>query len=304
MPVFFLLSGYLLSAIYGAQNRNVRLRSFALSRLGRIWPLWMLFSLAWSVFFLINEEQYDWVLAGFLLSTLFLLWISPFHYDSFVGGAWSIQIEIALYAIFFPLRKLGSSQILLVAIAVNLAGIALSFADMNGFSVFDALRRLTLQSGFNFFVMGILASRLFSGKMHGIKRYDFYQISSPKQSLKMGSLALIVLWMGSFLFTPYYGGNSVEAMGFIFISVFLAILITSQEKLGNLVSYLGRRSYFVFFIHFLLLAILPNSPFDNGISALLAAPVVILFVLAVSYAPSELSYRYFESPLREKIRNS
>lgn len=45
--------------------------------------------------------------------------------DSFIGGAWSIKIEIVLYAIFFILRKRSWVLILLTAIAVNLAGIAL-----------------------------------------------------------------------------------------------------------------------------------------------------------------------------------
>lgn len=303
VPVFFFLSGYLLSAIYGAHNHSVTFRGYVFSRLGRVWPLWILFSLVWSGFFLIAGESTDWILTGFLLSTLFLLWVSPLHFDSFIGGAWSIQIEIVLYALFFILRKRGWVLILLCAIAVNLAGSALSFASLDGTNVFDAMRRLTLQSGVNFFVMGVLASRFIDGKRGRFGSGVEFESTASKKGLEFAPMSLILLWLSTFLFAPYYGGSPVEALGFLLTCLLVASAITSNKRLGAAISWLGKRSYFVFFMHFFVLATLPSSPFETSVSSVLALPVVLLSVIAISYAPSELSYRYFESPMRKKFRN-
>lgn len=302
VPVFFFLSGYLLSTIYGQHNQSLTFRKFAFSRLGRIWPLWMLFSLVWSAFFLIIGEKSDWVFSGFLLSMLFLLWVSPAHYDSFIGGAWSIQIEIVLYALFFFLRKLSWPLILMLAVAINIGGIALSFSEIDGTGFVSAMRRLSLQSGINFFVVGVLSARFLSRKESQIGSAVKFEIPKLGTGFGFGNTALTALWLATFLFAPYFGGSPIEALGFLFLSLFVAFVLSSNDQIGSAISWFGRRSYFVFFMHFLVLAMLPSSPFETNVSALLAVPVAIASVIIISYAPSELCYRYFEAPLRERFK--
>lgn len=84
VEVFFFLSGFLLTLLY--ENKAKSLRSYAASRFFRIWPLWTLFSIVWASYFIISGEATDWVAAGFLLSLFFGLWLSPEHYNSFIGG--------------------------------------------------------------------------------------------------------------------------------------------------------------------------------------------------------------------------
>lgn len=117
-------------------------------------------------------------------------------------------------------------------------------------------------------------------------------------------MALILLCLSTFLFAPYYGGSPIAALGFVLTCLFVAFAIASNERIGPSISWLGKRSYFVSFMHFFMLATLPSSPFETSVSAVLALPVVTLSVIAISYAPSELSYRYFESTMREKFRIS
>ena len=103
------------------------------------------------------------MVTGLILSSVFLLWLSPEHYDSFIGGAWSIQIEVLAYLVFALMRGLSVGKILTIAISVNLLGLALSFlSSMDGYGVLDALRRLSFQTGFNFFVLGWLLARVFT----------------------------------------------------------------------------------------------------------------------------------------------
>ena len=122
VEVFFLLSGFLLSYLYETPSNQKTNKQFFLARFFRIWPLWIIFSVVWSLIFLLGDQDGskfsnpDWVVTGLILSSVFLLWLSPEHYDSFIGGAWSIQIEVLAYLVFALMRGLSVGKILTLAI--------------------------------------------------------------------------------------------------------------------------------------------------------------------------------------------
>jgi len=311
VEVFFLLSGFLLSYLYEAPGKQKTNKQFFLARFFRIWPLWVTFSFVWSLIFLLQHQDGskfsnpEWVFTGFILSSVFLLWLSPDHYDSFIGGAWSIQIEVIAYIVFALMRSMSVGRIVAVAIAVNLAGLALSFlGSLGGYGVLDSLLRLGFQTGFNFFVLGWLLARVFTH--HTLLLNDPAKVKSAVVDsfafvFSQHSI-LLSAWMFSFLASPAIYGNTIEAVGFVALAMAYAQLSGKFPWLSKLLERTGKLSYFMFFMHFVWLYILDSSiPLETRPSSLalvIAFDIVaILFIFVACYLPALLSLRFFEAPL-------
>lgn len=316
VEVFFLLSGFLLSYLYETPGKPKTNKQFFLARFFRIWPLWIIFSVVWSLFFLLEDRDEskfsnpEWVVTGLVLSSVFLLWLSPDHYDSFIGGAWSIQIEVLAYLVFALMRGLSVGKILTVAISVNLLGLALSFlSSMDGYGVLDALRRLSFQTGFNFFVLGWLLARVFTH--HTVLASDPVKIKSSvlesfafvfsQHSLLLGA------WMVSFLVSPAIFGNTIEAVGFVALAILFAQLSGKSRWISRLLERTGKLSYFMFFMHFVWLYILnsviPVEARPSSLALVLAFDAVAIFLIFIAcYMPAVFSLKFFEAPLMSFAR--
>ena len=316
VEVFFLLSGFLLSYLYETPGKQKTNKQFFLARFFRIWPLWIIFSVVWSLIFLLEDQDGpkfsnpDWVVTGLILSSVFLLWLSPEHYDSFIGGAWSIQIEVLAYLVFALMRGLSVGKILTIAISVNLLGLALSLlSSMDGYGVLDALRRLSFQTGFNFFVLGWLLARVFTH--HTVLATDPAKTKSSvlesftfvfsKNPLLLGA------WIVSFLVSPAIYGNTIEAVGFVALAIVFAQLSGKSSWVSGLLERTGKLSYFMFFMHFVWLYILnstiPVEARPSSLALVLAFDAVAIFLIFIAcYMPAMFSLKFFEAPLMSFAR--
>jgi peptidoglycan/LPS O-acetylase OafA/YrhL len=318
VEVFFLLSGFLLSYLYEDQKSEKSTKQYFLARFFRIWPLWILFSCIWAlVFVTFRTSNFDsdystifWVVTGVLLSSIFLLWISPEHFDSFIGGAWSIQIEVLSYFIFAFLRGKSVRLIIALAIGVNLLGLALAFtSSVDGYGLLDALRRLSFQTGFNFFVLGWLFSRVFA----------HYKILAEKQNrlnsgvpeafrLVFGRHYLLAgLWAFSFLVSPAVYGNTIEVVGFVILALVIAQISGNSPFLAEILERTGKLSYFMFFMHFLILFFANHlMPIDSRPSSLITVlsldAIAIILIFGLCFIPATLSLRFFETPIMNLAR--
>ena len=318
VEVFFLLSGFLLSYLYeppprGKQKTN---KQFFLARFFRIWPLWIIFSVVWSLIFLLEDQDGskfsnpDWVVTGLILSSVFLLWLSPEHYDSFIGGAWSIQIEVLAYLVFAIMRGLSVGKILTIAISVNLLGLTLSFvSSMDGYGVLDALRRLSFQTGFNFFVLGWLLARVFTH--HTVLVTDPAKTKSSVLESFISVFSqhslLLSAWIVSFLVSPAIYGNTIEAVGFVALAIVFAQLSGKSHWVSRLLERTGKLSYFMFFMHFVWLYILnsviPVEARPSSLALVLAFDAVAIFLIFIAcYMPAVFSLKFFEAPLMSFAR--
>lgn len=298
VEVFFFLSGLLLALIY--ENRNISTRGYFLARFLRIWPLWMIFSVVWALIYIFEGANTGWVLQGLALSSLFLLWISPAHYDAFIGGAWSIQIEVICYSIFWLLRNRSFEILAAFAIAINISGAVLAvISALDDLSIASALRRLTLQTGLNFFLLGWVGVRIWK-KLSSFTSFTSLRLSNATR-LSPVSVMTALLWVLSFLVTPAYYGNPIEAAGFLTLACFLALLVTKTNRFSRFIQHLGRRSYFLFFFHFVFLHLLAGSNFEfvqPSVATLPLSVVALVFVIVVtSTLAAEVSFRVVEKPL-------
>ena len=145
VEVFFALSGFLIATIY--LSRDFSPANFFRHRFFRIVPLWLTFAFLWFLVFVLNGGSIELMLQALVLSVFFLLWLSPDHYDSFIGGAWSIQIEVFCYAVFAFTRKWSKESLILLAIGVNIVGASVSGFDLASDGVLESLRRFSFQTG-------------------------------------------------------------------------------------------------------------------------------------------------------------
>ena len=316
VEVFFLLSGFLLSYLYETRGKQKTNKQFFLARFFRIWPLWIIFSLVWSLIFLLEDQDGskfsnpEWVVTGLVLSSVFLLWLSPGHYDSFIGGAWSIQIEVLAYLVFALMRGLSVGKILTIAISVNLLGLALSFlCSLDGYGVLDGLRRLSFQTGFNFFVLGWLLARVFTH--HTVLASDpaktkpsvleSFTFVFSQHSLLLGG------WVVSFLVSPAIYGNTIEAVGFVALAIVFAQLSGKSRGVSRLLERTGKLSYFMFFMHFVWLymlnSVIPVEARPSSLALVLTFDAAAIFLIFVAcYIPAVFSLKFFEAPLMSFAR--
>ena len=312
VEVFFLLSGFLLSYLYETGASGKSNKQFFAARFFRIWPLWILFTVVWAIIYsyplqesTIGLVHAEWIMTGVVLSAFFLLWISPSHYDSFIGGAWSIQIEVIAYLIFALLRNRSIVTILTIAVLINLAGLGLAFTgDLGELDALSALRRLSLQTGFNFFVLGWLLARVYTHQ-RGLSEKPNSRAGSLLQSFRFvfsGNELLLGIWLASFLLTPAIYGNPVEAVGFVTLAVVVAQVSSRSKSITRVLERTGKLSYFIFFMHFVVLhfadLLVPVTDRPDSLAWVL---VFNLGSLAIVYLacvfPAMASLKYFEKPL-------
>lgn len=166
VPVFFIISGYLISASY---ERNNSIKNYARNRALRIFPgLWgcilvtvIVFTITGVDFF--NKETLAWLpaqLAGLIYTPHFL---AGYGYGSYNGSLWTIPIELQFYIILpicfliGPKKQLNSWFILLFVVFVGLY-----FADqLIPFSEKVAkLLRYSFIPHFYLFLAGVIFQRL------------------------------------------------------------------------------------------------------------------------------------------------
>jgi len=293
VEVFFLLSGFLIASIYSGSGFS--LKKFALARFFRIWPLWAIFSVIW--FFLLwwsaSEQSSVSLISVLVLSLGFLLWISPEYFDSFIGGAWSIQIEVFAYGLFALLHRFRFEALVGIAIVINVIGVISVIGDLESPGFLSSVRRLSFQTGFNFFLLGWLAavaSKKFSDVQKGLKWL--------KEGVRP---VLLALWIASFLFTPAIYGNPIEAVGFVSLAVILAFVVQGTSK--RVLEWLGIHSYFIFFAHFVALwaldFFLPSDLFSSlsGFGAVFVTFFSWLGLLIALSPLAWLSMTFIERPL-------
>jgi len=302
VEVFFLLSGFLMCSIY--ESREVGARRYLAARFFRIWPLWICFSLFWAGVYILEGNSLSSVLWGVALAVPFLLWLSPEHFDSFLPGAWSIQIEVYCYVIFWLLREKTASVLLSLATIFNILAIFSSFFSLEALGLFESMRRLALNTGLNFFVLGWLIARI-------------YKIWKTESSLTVHRLTQVMghgwtgpfatfLWLATFLFSPAIYGNPIDALGFSTLTVLSALALGGLRHAQSIVAYLGRRSYFIFFSHFVILYFLSSFEsvvFDEPFS-FVATPILVVLVVVVCTLLAEISFRFFEAPLMRVARKT
>jgi len=315
VPFFFVLSGFVISHAYGARLRNsAEVGQFVLRRVGRLYPLHIV-----MLGVLVLLELVKWVLvrhgapsgqapfAGAndlpsLIANVFLLQaIVPLPDYSWNVPSWSISVEFYTYLIFCMVAVRARS------IAPALLIVLLSGAVLLVLEIAEPTLKETQFRGLASCVCGFFAGHLVYHAFRQLRR------PAPALATLFEVLAVMVL-IGLYWFRPLEATSSI----LVFAGVVLVFAFdggaVSRLLRGRPWAFLGKISYSIYMVHFVLLSLLGGI--IRGAQALLhrklyhdiaGTPMIdfgptgtmdalaLLYVLVV-VGVATLTYRWVEMP--------
>ena len=278
VELFWCISGFIISYIYLSHSKKVSAKKYFINRFSRLYPLHLLtliivlilqitskvFTNNFQVFF--GNDFYHFILN--------LLFISGWGFEkttSFNQPIWSVSIEIIIYIFFYLLinfiKKYKYGFLILLYLILFL---------LNKFILPNSI----LNAG-AFFVSGILVYFLFFEK-----RKIFYYL-------------LIILF-----FINISGNFKINAFCPFMIMICLLGEKYINKNTKNIFSFFGNLTYSAFLLHFpLTLIILIIQGVLNFSSDIYFTYKFFFFYFVILIVTSHLSFIFFETKIKNKIRN-
>ena len=320
VELFFFLSGWLLVSIYGInKNQKFALGSYWKRRLARIMPLWILF-IALGILEARIIGKGPWLAARnvpeggnslvhtpliiWILSLTFTLWLVDSLWNTVMPGGWSIQAEIAHYLAFPIIRKYDKSFLFKIwavsyfvfSVIEETKHLFLNIPLLG--RILEALFRLNFLSNSLFFILGILAFSVYNNWKSGVGQSEIIN------SAKKNGIFVVLATLTTF-FAPLTYGRTIDALGFIFVSIIVTSAIIHMNLLMKMFLTLGKYSYFIYFCHFKVLTFMrfllqdSDGKFKIDVTpSTLVEPLLFLIFLIITLLVSTLlaipSHKYFE----------
>jgi len=308
VDLFFSLSGFIFYWLYSKRvaERRMSPGRFALLRFSRLYPLhlatlllvavgqyWMLREKGSYFVYPYNDARY------FVLNVLFASsW--GFERDfSFNGPAWSVSVEVLLYALFFAYCRLLPIRAAVLAVSSLLGffviesyllevgrGVCSFFAGGCAFLAYQAIiesRRVrTIERWIAGGTVGAWVVTLIVRHFAGL-------VSHFDTGVRRAILDVMLMWPVMVLFP--------------LTILALALTETRRGTLGRRVSFLGDISYSSYMLHFplqfLFFTVVTSFTTDRSI---FYTPWFMLLFFAVLLSISLCSFHYFELPAQRFLR--
>jgi peptidoglycan/LPS O-acetylase OafA/YrhL len=316
VELFFFLSGWLLGSIYGFASTALS-KTYWVKRVARIYPLWIVFLLVSIIRYSITEtggfhsalttfevssSLIDESLMIIFFTLTFTLFLFGPLWNTVIPGGWSIQAEIAHYLLFPVIRRTSTSLILKILTVINFFTIlAVAFRPKMEtipkplLLILDAWLRLGLYSTIGYFLIGVFAYRL------------IFQINKSTGTIELPSgdvpgLSIAIFFL-SFLFVPCPFGSQIEAITYVAFMLLISFSIMRIDFFKSVFKYLGRHSYFIYFVHFLVLDAIAfflgeiNFRSSDFGSQQILFFGILFFTMGFSLLASIPSMKYFELPI-------
>jgi peptidoglycan/LPS O-acetylase OafA/YrhL len=319
VDLFFPLSGFVFFWLYGEaiRTRQIGAGEFSLLRISRLYPLHFVALLAVAAlqmmfwrrtgnWFIYTDNDWRHFVPSLLMAQQ---WLPPNIDQSFDGPAWSVSIEMLLYAVFFGAMRAGLRS---GRLSLLIAAASILLVTWNEFIARGLM---------GFFVGGAV----FELHEYVKTRSNIRQIAQVAGLLALGSWILVVAevyaspmhhlfyWMAGHLSRDlgrlYLGWNGwLFRLLFTFVVSPLTILALALDEqfLGGRyrsLSPLGDISYSTYMLHIPLQLVLALAALSAGIgSRTFESRWVMIAFFAVLIALGTVSYRYLERPLQTVIR--
>ena len=299
VPVFFLLSAYLITKLLLLEREKtggVAIRAFYVRRVLRIWPLYLLFLAAmWGlgrvgVFAPVEGSR---LLASVLFAgNVYVAWFG--FAASPMLPLWTISIEEQFYLVWPALARAGARALQVGAWTV--LGMACAAVVALRVWATEPMRAIWTSSlvEFQFFALGSLLALRF---VHRLPRFG----RGARGGLLAGGLALMLVAAGPFRVNTAGVPLGAAAMlvGFELMAtgvvlIFLAFLGAAQGglRVPSVVTYLGKISYGLYVLHVMALELCGQLATRLGVHG--GFRTVTGFLLTVGLAAA--SYRWLETP--------
>lgn len=316
VEVFFFLSGFLIALLYGYLPKKLSIKYFR-KRFSRIFPLWFLF-LVINLF--IQFTQYKLglnsifppesnpilvIIQSIVLGTTFTLFLSAILWNTLIPGGWSIQSEVVHYLLFPLIKKFGLPFFAIfltvcnffsaeVGSSINYDNSDFRYASSSFF--IGAWMRLGIYNTLSFFFLGVIAVYVFSG----FNEKSFAKENGQNQFFQS---SIFVIFCISLLISPCPFGNSMSATVYLIFNLIVMRIIAKIRLLSNIISTIGKYSYFMYFFHFviikclkLLLSFIKPLPHPFFLFVII---FVITILLSLLFAIP--SMKYIEKPIMRAL---
>jgi peptidoglycan/LPS O-acetylase OafA/YrhL len=281
VPVFFIISGYLISASYERNSNN--LKEYFRNRMLRIYPgLWACIIVSVIVITVtgisfVNKQAVEWFpaqLAGFIYTPSFL---SNYGFGSYNGSLWSIPVELQFYILLPLIYKLvPKSKINYLLYGLLMLFIVLSFTwkeTYNGGAV-SKLLWYSFIPHFYMFLIGVIMQRLQLYRSPAIYNKGFYWLSAY--------IALNLFFSG-YISPVVFQMHYIMLLAFCIVSMAYTLPDVARKLLkGNDIS------YGIYIYHGLILTVIVQEKLVGHIN--------LFEVIGLSYALAYLSWRFVERP--------
>ena len=320
VDAFFILSGIVLTHVYEAKilSGEAGMREFWLHRLARLYPLHLFtlvlalvlnFAIDWFCwhgihtghpFDILTRTDYFWFRAFINLAMLQGAGFDGYAWDT---PSWSISVEVIVNLIWVSLLVRTRRSIPVVALVllsflmiVNACGVNIPFPD-RGINTFGILNPGVL-GGLMGFMIGVLCYR------HLVPLLSLIPVLWANiVALAATFVAVAVFHLGDT--EPAYG---LRGMYYVMVMVVLPLFILSSMHSGTFLNaffrlkpmlWLGRISYSVYLIHWLILLPFEMAWKDSFIQW--NRPVIVTVYLGSVLLLATLTYYFLEAPCRRWI---
>lgn len=307
VDLFFVLSGFIITLNYGLVLDRwswQRAAGFWWLRLARVYPVFLLMTMAWTFYFIVKPSSSDSLLSlrNVLMNLLLLNHVPPA--SSITTVSWSVCLEAAAY-LAFPLLALALVRIRAAWIAWVLAALVtaggltlLVSLDIHGLGFFTygaGWTRLTMQ-----FVTGCLLCIAWrrSGRWQTGLHWDV-----------VGGLAAVVIVIAcvseDVTHIGFYPVAAVPCLGLVVVACAGATGPLRSLFAYRPVMWLGRVSYSLYMTHTLTLALATTAVTSlwsrHPPSSLMRAVTPLLVYAAVVVVAASV-YHLVEEPARRRLR--
>jgi len=252
VKLFFVLSGFSLchSTIH-SMGRPTWIRDYLLKRFFRIAPLFYAMLAVWVAYFWRHGSVPD--IADVLLNLTFTFNFVPGRHESLVAAGWTIGVEMIFYCLLpvllATIRGLrGAVVCLALAAAVSGAGRA---ALVRGGDVLAGYANLSFIASLVVFMAGIAAYHLWRALPAGRRPIAIVA------AITLGLAAVLVSPLQLRLLGPWRPYMTLWGLCFACLTVWQAAA-PARFLAARPMQFLGDRSYSIYLLHPLLIAVLKN----------------------------------------------
>jgi peptidoglycan/LPS O-acetylase OafA/YrhL len=288
VPVFFVISGYLISASY---ERNNNLKDYFRNRALRIYPgLWacifvsiIIISLTGVSF--LNKQALAWLpaqLVGFIYTPHFL---SNYGFGSYNGSLWTIPIELQFYIVLpicYKLIPKDKINYFLFGLLILFIGFNFAWQINLEMNMIFKLIRYSFIPHFYVFLIGVLLQRLRLYKSSWIYNKGLYWV--------VGYVALSLLlfdYINPVIFSLLY----TIGLAFTLLSLAYTLPTLSKKLLRT-----NDISYGIYIYHGLILTVIVQLKLTNQIN--------ILEVMVATFIMAFLSWILIEKPFIQRKKKT